>query len=54
MKIKVIKYDGDEFDIDCKWFEFRCNHVANWIEVKHQDGNIEYIHDVCVIKSERE
>lgn len=50
MKIEVIKYNGDEYEIDCLWFEFRTNHCANWIKVKYQDGRIEYIHDVCVIK----
>ena len=52
MRIKVIKYNGDEYEIDCLWFEFRTNHCANWIKVKYQDGRIEYIHDVCVIKGE--
>ena len=50
MVIKVIEYNGTEHLIECKSFEFRTNHVANWIKVKYENGEKEYIHNVCVIK----
>lgn len=51
MKLKIIKYGGEKQIIDCDSFEFRCNHVANWIEVRKVDGNKELIYNICVIKT---
>lgn len=51
MKLKIIKYDGTEIFLDVLSFEFRTNHVSNWIKVKTIFGDIIYIHDVCVIKN---
>ena len=54
MKITVIEYGGTEHHINCKSFEFRTNHVENWIRIKHQDGSKEMIHGVATIKAESE
>lgn len=56
MKLKIIKYDGTEIFLDALSFEFRTNHVTNWIRVKAIDDQKTImsditIHDVCVIKS---
>lgn len=50
MQLKIIKYDGTKIFLDVLSFEFRTNQVANWIRVKTNDGEIIYIHDVCVVK----
>lgn len=54
MKITVIEYGGTEHHINCISFEFRTNHVENWIRIKHQDGSKEMIHGVATIKAESE
>ena len=51
MILKIIEYGGVSRQIECKSFEFRCNYVTNWIEVKKADGNKELIYNVCVIKT---
>lgn len=50
MKLLVIKYGGEEREVECDSFEFRTNYVASWIRVK-QDDSYETIHDVATIKS---
>ena len=52
MKITVIEYGGEPQQIECESFEFRTNHVTNWIRVKYKDGSKEEIHQVCVIKTQ--
>ena len=52
MKITVIEYNGIEHHINCKSFEFRTNHVANWIRIKYQDGSNAMLHGVATIKVE--
>jgi hypothetical protein len=51
MKIKIIKYGGETKIIECNSFEFRTNHVSNWIRIKYTDNSEELIHGICVIKS---
>lgn len=52
MKLKVIKYDGEEILYDAVSFEFRSNQVTNWIKVKTtNDSEPIYIHNVCVVKT---
>ena len=50
MKLKIIKYDGTEIFVNALSFEFRTNQVTNWIRVKTNDGEVTYVHDVCVVK----
>lgn len=50
MKLKIIKFDGEETEVDCEAFEFRTNHVTNWIEFKSSNQK-DIVYDVCVIKS---
>ena len=54
MKLVVIQYGGEPQHIECESFEFRTNHVANWIRVKYADGTREMIDNVCVIKTDSE
>ena len=54
MKITVIEYGGTEHHINCKSFEFRTNHVENWIRIECEDGSKEMIHGVATIKAESE
>ena len=51
MKIEIVKYDGIEILYDVISFEFRTNHVSNWIKVKLEDGAEDIIRDVCVIRT---
>lgn len=51
MKIKIIKYDGTEMFCNVLSFEFRTNHVSNWIKLKFGDGKVLNIHDICVVKT---
>lgn len=51
MILTIIEYGGVSRQIECESFEFRCNKVTNWIEVKKVDGNKELIHNICVIKT---
>ena len=52
MKIKIIKYDGIELICDALSFEFRTNHVANWIKIKLDNDETVTVNDVCVIKTD--
>ena len=53
MTIIIIEYGGKEKQVECDSFEFRCNHVSNWIKIRK--GNLSYtIHDICAIKAESE
>ena len=53
MIITIIEYGGKETQIECDSFEFRCNHVSNWIKIRK--GDLSYMkHDICVIKAETE
>ena len=53
MTITIIEYGGQEKQVECDSFEFRCNHVSNWIKIRK--GDLSYIeHDICVIKVEIE
>ena len=51
MVISIIEYGGVTRQIECESFEFRCNHVANWIKIKKSDGSEEIVRDVCVIET---
>lgn len=51
MKIKVIQYNGIEEIYDVDFFEFKTNHVSNWIRLKLTNGNEITVHNVCVIKT---
>lgn len=51
MKIKIIKYDQTEMIFEVESFEFRTNHVSNWIKMKNLDGEQIVVHDVCVVKT---
>lgn len=50
MQIKVIKYTGEEITLEVQSFEFRTNHVVNWIRVVLPNGDKEEINDIAVIK----
>ena len=50
MKLKVITYGGEETLYDATSFEFRSNQVTNWIRIKTSDGEVIYVHNVCVVK----
>jgi hypothetical protein len=51
MTITIIEYGGKEKQVECDSFEFRSNHVNNWIKIKK--GDFSYIiHDICVITTE--
>lgn len=54
MKITIIEYSGTPRQIECEAFEFRCNHVTNWIKIKKADGAEEIIKNICVIKAKSE
>lgn len=54
MILTLIEYGGTKQQIECKSFEFRCNHATNWISIKKADGSETLIHDVCVIKTRSE
>ena len=54
MILTIIEYGGVSRQIECEFFEFRCNQVTNWIEVRKADGNKELIHNICVIKTRAE
>lgn len=49
MQIRIIKYDGTDMFCNCDSFEFRTNHVSNWIRIK-KGSIVETIHDVATIK----
>lgn len=51
MKIKIIKYDGTEIFYNVLSFEFRTNHVSNWIKIKLKESKEIVINDVCVVKT---
>lgn len=51
MTLTIIEYGGVTRQIKCESFEFRCNQVTNWIEVRKEDGTKELIHNICVIKT---
>lgn len=54
MNVTIIEYNGTEHHINCKSFEFRTNHVENWIRIKYQDGSKEMIYGIATIKAEGE
>ena len=54
MILTIIEYGGTPRRIECESFEFRCNHVTNWIKIKKADGCEALIHNVCVIKTQAE
>ena len=55
MIVKILVYgDFDIRTIDCVSFEFRSNYVENWIRFKYENGIVETVHNVCVIKVESE
>ena len=54
MTLTIIEYGGTPRQIECESFEFRCNHVTNWIRIKKADGCETLIHNVCVIKTQAE
>lgn len=50
MVIAINKYNGEEMLFDCDGFEFRTNHVSNWIKIKKGDST-ELIHGIATIKN---
>lgn len=54
MKLTLIEFGGAQRQVECESFEFRCNHITNWIRIKYSDGNKEMIYDVATIKAESE
>lgn len=54
MKLTLIEFGGSQRQVECESFEFRSNHITNWIRIKYQDGNKEMIYDVVTIKAESE
>lgn len=54
MILTIIEYGGTPRQIECESFEFRCNQVTNWIRIKKADGCEALIHNVCVIKTQKE
>lgn len=54
MILTIIEYGGTPRQIECESFEFRCNHVTNWIKIKKADGCKVLIYNVCVIKTQAE
>lgn len=53
MTISLIEYGGVPRQIECESFEFRCNHVSNWIKIKKSDGAEAIIKNISVIKAEQ-
>jgi hypothetical protein len=52
MIIKTLKYGDTDFEeTECDDFEFRTNHVANWIRFLKDGKEIKAIYNVCVIKT---
>lgn len=56
MKLKIIKYSGEEIFLNALSFEFRTNQVTNWIKALAIDDQKTkmcdvIINNVCVIKT---
>lgn len=52
MNIMIVHFGGEAENLkDVKDFEFRTNHVANWVRVKFEDGHTETIHSIATIKT---
>lgn len=52
MIIKTLEYGATDLkETECDDFEFRTNHVTNWIRLLKDGKEIKTIHDVCVIKT---
>lgn len=52
MIVKTLKYENTDFEeTECDDFEFRTNHVANWIRFFKDGTQFKIIHNVCVIKT---
>ena len=54
MTLTIIEYGDEPRQIECEYFEFRCNQVSNWMRIKMADGCEALIHNVCVIKLYKE
>lgn len=52
MNITIIHFGGiaEQFS-GVKDFEFRTNHVANWIRLKFKDGHTEMVRSIVTIKT---
>jgi hypothetical protein len=54
MKLKIHRFDGNTFTIDCVSFEFRSNLVGNWIKCKTSDGKETIIDGISKIETVEE
>ena len=53
--LEILTYDGNHECYDnIHSFEFRTNHVRNWIKLRFVDGSNLIIYDVCKIKHIRD
>lgn len=50
MKVTIIQFDNTITEKECESFEFRTNHVSNWIKLKFKNEPIETIHNVATIQ----
>lgn len=50
MELLIIKYGGEQIEIECDTFEFRTNQVSNWIKLKQGDTQT-MIYDIATIKT---
>ena len=53
MTLRIFTYDGQAILCECDSFEFRTNHVSNWIKFK-KGTTTNIIHNVATIKTEEE
>lgn len=48
----VVHYNGEENClINVDKFEFRTNHISNWLKVKFKDGHEEMLRSIATIKT---
>ena len=50
MKVTIIHFDSTIIERECESFEFRTNHVSNWIKLKFKNEQTEIIHNVATIQ----
>lgn len=54
MKLKIHRFDGNTFTIDCTFFEIRSNLVGNWIKCKTSDGESIIVDGISKIETVEE
>ena len=54
MKIKIHRFDGYTFTIDCTSFEIRSNLVGSWMKCKTLDGKETIIDGISKIETVEE